>query len=107
MRRLEPCRFVSSALRCMSLSLCLCLCPALDSGSSRLSQFLTREERRAMSAQQRSTWRAKQQDMKSRRRDFHGAVTYMFDGIFSWQMYGSADAVGSWRVAAIACHRTS
>ena len=77
--------------------LCLCLCAVLDSGSTHLSQFLTREERRAMSAQQRSTWRAKQQDMKSRRRDFHGAVAYMFDGIFSWQMYGSADAVGSSR----------
>lgn len=25
--------------------------------------------------------------------DFHGAVTYAFDGIFSWQMYGSAEAV--------------
>ena len=79
------------------LNVSVSVCLALDSGSSRLSQFLTREERRAMSAQQRSTWRAKQQDMQSRRRNFHGAVTYMFDGIFSWQMYGSADAVGRCR----------
>ena len=62
-----------------------------------------------MSSQQRSTWRAKQQDMKSCRKTFHGAVTYMFDGIFSWQMYGSADAVGSSRraVAAILHHHIS
>ena len=25
--------------------------------------------------------------------EFHGAVTYAFDGIFSWQMYGSAEAI--------------
>lgn len=56
-----------------------------------------------MSSQQRSSWRAKQQDMKSRRRNFHGAVTYMFDGIFSWQMYGSADAVGSLRSRLSVC----
>ena len=24
--------------------------------------------------------------------EFHGAVTYAFDGIFSWQMYGSTEA---------------
>ena len=47
-----------------------------------------------MSSALKSSWRAKQADMKSRRKNFHGAVTYMFDGIFSWQMYGSADAVG-------------
>ncbi len=34
-----------------------------------------------------------QADLSSRRKEFHGVVTYMFDGIFSWQMYGSADAV--------------
>lgn len=38
-------------------------------------------------------WQAKQADLNTRRKDFHGAVTYMFDGIFSWQMYGSAEAL--------------
>ncbi len=33
-----------------------------------------------------------QADLTSRRKEFHGAVTYAFDGIFSWQMYGSTEA---------------
>lgn len=47
-----------------------------------------------MTPAQKSHWKARQDDMTQRRRNFHGAVTYMFDGVFSWQMYGSADAVG-------------
>ena len=35
---------------------------------------------------------APQADLTSRRKEFHGAVTYAFDGIFSWQMYGSTEA---------------
>jgi hypothetical protein len=53
---------------------------------------LSKEERRAMTAQQKANWRAKQADLTTRRKDFHGVVTYTFDGIFSWQMYGSAEA---------------
>ena len=49
-----------------------------------------------MSPSQKADWKVKQNDMKSRRKNFHGAVTYIFDGIFSWQMYGSADAVGKY-----------
>lgn len=58
-----------------------------------ISNILTREERRTMTTEQKANWRAKQQDLYKRRKDFHGAVTYMFDGIFSWQMYGSAEAM--------------
>jgi hypothetical protein len=58
-----------------------------------LSNFLTKEERKRMSTQQKAKWCAKQSDLFSRRQDFHGAVTYMFEGVFSWQMYGSAEAI--------------
>jgi hypothetical protein len=51
-----------------------------------------------MTANQKSTWKAKQSDLNNKRNEFHGAVTYMFDGIFSWQMYGSADAVGYFQI---------
>eukprot|EP01034_Spumella_vulgaris_P022430 gene22430-28555_t len=59
---------------------------------SSISNILSKEERRAMTAQQKANWRAKQTDLAVRRKDFHGVVTYTFDGIFSWQMYGSAEA---------------
>jgi hypothetical protein len=58
-----------------------------------LSNVLTVEERGALTAEEKIAWRAKQEDLGRRRRGFHGAVTYAFDGIFSWQMYGSAEAV--------------
>lgn len=86
-----------------------------------LSNILTLEERKTMSTAQLESWRAKQTDLNSKRKgkfnsysfsisllacfpseenntihlfvqDFHGAVTYFFGGIFSWQMYGSAEA---------------
>lgn len=46
-----------------------------------------------MTVAQKESWRAKQADLTERRKDFHGVVTYTFDGVFSWQMYGSAEAV--------------
>lgn len=46
-----------------------------------------------MTREEKASWRAKQVDLNTRRKDFHGAVTFMFDGIFSWQMYGSAEAL--------------
>ena len=46
-----------------------------------------------MTVAQKETWRAKQADLTDKRKDFHGVVTYTFDGVFSWQMYGSAEAV--------------
>jgi hypothetical protein len=58
-----------------------------------LSNLLTQEERRTMTTAQKSSWRAKHADLTTQRKDFHGAVTYMFDGVFSWQMYGSAEAL--------------
>lgn len=58
-----------------------------------ISNILTREERRTMTTDQKASWKAKQADLHTRRKDFHGAVTYMFDGVFSWQMYGSAEAL--------------
>lgn len=58
-----------------------------------ISNILTREERRTMTREEKASWRAKQVDLNTRRKDFHGAVTFMFDGIFSWQMYGSAEAL--------------
>lgn len=62
-------------------------------GEENISSFLTPEQRRGLTPQQKSHWRALQADLSTRRKDFHGAVTYAFDGIFSWQMYGSAEAV--------------
>lgn len=61
--------------------------------SDELSTILTRNERRGLTAAQRATWRARQQDLTTRRNDLHGAATYAFDGIFVWQMYGSAEAL--------------
>jgi len=58
-----------------------------------ISNVLTLEERRQMTLAQKDTWRAKQADLTEKRKDFHGVVTYTFDGVFSWQMYGSAEAV--------------
>lgn len=58
-----------------------------------ISNILTLEERKTMTVEQKATWRAKQADLSNLRKDFHGVVTYTFDGIFSWQMYGSAEAV--------------
>jgi hypothetical protein len=58
-----------------------------------ISNVLTLEERRKMTSAQKESWRAKQADLTSHRKDFHGVVTYTFDGVFSWQMYGSAEAV--------------
>ena len=62
-------------------------------GDESLSNVLTKAERRNLSPTERAQWRALQTDLTTRRREFHGAVTYAFDGIFSWQMYGSAEAV--------------
>lgn len=62
-----------------------------DIGLEHISNILSREERRKLSPQERAGWKAKQGDLNSKRKDFHGAVTYAFDGIFSWQMYGSAE----------------
>jgi len=58
-----------------------------------ISNVLTREERAKLTTAQKAHWVAKQDDLGKRRKGFHGAVTYAFDGIFSWQMYGSAEAV--------------
>lgn len=58
-----------------------------------LSNILTKDERLNLSASEKASWRALQGDLTARRKDFHGAVTLAFDGIFSWQMYGSADAI--------------
>jgi hypothetical protein len=58
-----------------------------------ISNILTIEQRRALSPQQAAAWKALQADLSTRRQDFHGAVTYAFEGIFSWQMYGSAEAI--------------
>jgi hypothetical protein len=73
-----------------------------------LACFLTQEEEKNLSQGQREAWKAKQADLSGRRKDFHGVVTYMFNGIFSWQMYGSADAVdedGSpYTVSALSTH---
>jgi len=62
-------------------------------GEDNISSILTPEQRRGLTSQQKAHWRALQADLSTRRKDFHGAVTYAFDGIFSWQMYGSAEAV--------------
>jgi len=72
-----------------------------------ISNVLTREERAKLTSAQKVQWIAKQEDLGKRRKGFHGAVTYAFDGIFSWQMYGSAEAVdesgstytGRWRAS--------
>lgn len=61
--------------------------------STSISNILTVEERRAMTEAQKASWRAKQADLTTHRKDFHGVVTYAYEGIFSWQMYGSAEAV--------------
>lgn len=58
-----------------------------------ISNVLTLEERRKMTLAQKESWRAKQADLTDKRKDFHGVVTYTFDGVFAWQMYGSAEAV--------------
>ena len=60
-----------------------------------LSNILTLEERKTMSVTQKSAWRAKYADLQSQRADFNGSLTYLFDGVFSWQMYGTSDAIGS------------
>lgn len=62
-------------------------------GIDSISNILTLEERRTMTTAQKEKWKVKQGDLSQRRKDFHGVVTLAFDGIFSWQMYGSADAV--------------
>lgn len=58
-----------------------------------LSTIFTKEERQRLTVAEKASWRAKQADLHTKRKNFHGAVTYMFDGIFCWQMYGSADAL--------------
>ncbi len=58
-----------------------------------LSNIFTPDERRKLTSTQKANWRAKQMDLMHHRKEFHGAVTYLSDGIFSWQMYGSAEAV--------------
>lgn len=37
-----------------------------------------------MSSAQKASWRAKQADLTTRRKDFHGVVTYTFDGARMW-----------------------
>ncbi|RYG68757.1 hypothetical protein EON64_04420, partial [archaeon] len=67
-----------------------------DEGTGQLdsiSNILTKDERKAMTDAEKTSWRAKAADLQTRRKNFHGAVTLMFDGIFSWQMYGSAEAI--------------
>ena len=46
-----------------------------------------------MTSEQKESWRAKHADLTKKRKDFHGVVTLAFGGVFSWQMYGSAEAV--------------
>lgn len=46
-----------------------------------------------MTEKERAAWRAKQQDLTIRRKEFHGAVTYAFGGVFAWQMYSAVDAI--------------
>ena len=62
-------------------------------GESSISNVLTKEERAALTSEQKVQWIARQEDLGKRRKGFHGAVTYAFDGIFSWEMYGSAEAI--------------
>ena len=62
-------------------------------GMGNLSNLLTKDERKGLTEKEKASWMAKQADLTSRRKDFHGAVTLGFDGIFSWQMYGSAEAI--------------
>ena len=54
---------------------------------------MTAEERDHLTQAERATWKAKYEDLSSRRKELHGAVTYAFDGVFSWSMYGSTDSV--------------
>ena len=58
-----------------------------------LANILTKEERNKLTSEQKQSWRAKQADLTKKRKDFHGVVTFAFDGVFSWQMYGSAEAI--------------
>lgn len=60
-----------------------------------------------MTEAEKAVWKAKQEDLTRRRKgtfllplfcphisaDFHGACTYAFKGVFSWQMYSAVDAV--------------
>jgi hypothetical protein len=62
-------------------------------GIDHISNILTLDERKNMTETEKATWRALQADLTTRRKDYHGAVTLAFDGIFSWQMYGSAEAL--------------
>lgn len=61
--------------------------------SNHLSAILTKAERDRMTREQKAAWKCKQDDLLTKRSDFHGAVTYAFDGIFSWSMYGATEAV--------------
>lgn len=60
--------------------------------SAHLSAILTKVERDGMTKEQKTAWKCKQDDLLIKRADFHGAVTYAFDGIFSWSMYGATEA---------------
>jgi hypothetical protein len=57
-----------------------------QSQSDRASDFA------AAAKANRENWMASQEDLHKRRSEFHGAVTYAFDGVFSWQMYGVTNA---------------
>eukprot|EP00607_Mallomonas_marina_P007139 CAMPEP_0182438290 /NCGR_PEP_ID=MMETSP1167-20130531/85654_1 /TAXON_ID=2988 /ORGANISM="Mallomonas Sp, Strain CCMP3275" /LENGTH=376 /DNA_ID=CAMNT_0024631571 /DNA_START=1832 /DNA_END=2962 /DNA_ORIENTATION=+ len=52
-------------------------------------EVLTTEKERE---REKAVWKAKEADLERMRRDFHGAVTYGFEGVFAWQMYGAASS---------------
>lgn len=60
--------------------------------SSDLGNFLTSDDRNNLTAEEIADWRCKQDDLTTKRKDYHGAVTYAFGGIFGWEMYGSVEA---------------
>ena len=63
-----------------------------DDGDDYISTLLTSEEDAALTDTERATWKAKYNDLSERRKEFRGAVTYAYDGVFSWSMYSSAEA---------------
>lgn len=65
--------------------------PRFDA-SAHLSAILTKVERERLTKEQKAVWKCKQDDLMVKRADFHGAVTYAFEGIFSCSMYGATEA---------------
>ena len=45
-----------------------------------------------LTEEDRSTWKAKYDDLTTRRKGFQGAATYAYGGVFSWSMYSTAEA---------------